>query len=229
MTDSGNPTLRAVAERQSLWSAAAGKLKARVDRARVTVLGLGVAGAVLETAAGTLLTETAKSSAAWAGAACLALIPVLSARALGRDRVDAWARARSASEPFKAEAFQFRAQAEPYDNPETADAALHAEMVRIDDAVDDIRAHTANVQHTAKAWSARLTPAEFIDQRVLQQANTFYRPKADDCKVLSDRFRVVEFALALVAAALGAAAGAGATGFTIGGRPSRRRSASSTP
>jgi len=209
MTSSTSPILQAVAERQAAWSATAGKLKARADRARTVVLALGVIGAVLETAAGTLLAEGAKAAAAWTGACCLALIPVISSRFLGRAKLELWTRARSASESFKSEAFKFRAGAAPYEDPETAESTLHEAMSRIDVAMNDIRHETANVDYRAKAWSARLTVAEFIEQRLLEQACSFYRPRASRYKARSDRFRAVEFGLALVAAALGAAAGAG--------------------
>jgi hypothetical protein len=201
------PLLSALRERQGTWSATADMLKARVDRARTVVLALGVAGAVLETAATSMPSGGGRMSVAWIGAACLALIPLLSARFLSRARVNAWTRARSASEALKSEGYRFRARAEPYDRPETAGAELASAMSRIDTAVDDLRRETAGIGHEATPWSAELSPRQFLEERVLEQAHRFYRPRAARYKVLSDRFRRVELGLAVTATVLGVGAG----------------------
>ena len=112
-----------VASGQGQWSATAGTLKAAYETARRWVLVLTVFGALFAAVASQLPDGLARECAAFVGAAALALAGLVSQRGLGPDRAARWARARGASEALKRLAYEYAAQAAPYDDPEIGRAS----------------------------------------------------------------------------------------------------------
>src|SRR4051812_17457421 len=94
--------------RQSVWSQAANQAKRLIVRARLTVLGLTVVGAVM----GTASAQTAGGSPAvariLAGVATVALgLVPLTAKGTSRERIQAWTRTRSVSEALKTDLYLY--------------------------------------------------------------------------------------------------------------------------
>jgi Protein of unknown function (DUF4231) len=99
MNPNGSPTLADVWRDHRQWSHAAGRLKRHIVAWRSAALGFAIFGAVLAT----LATQVGLSSAlgralSLTAAVALAVVPVIRGARLGKDRIEAWIRARSASE-----------------------------------------------------------------------------------------------------------------------------------
>jgi MinD-like ATPase involved in chromosome partitioning or flagellar assembly len=119
-------SLETVAMDQRRWSLTATNLKRRIENGRRLVLGLGIAGAVLEALAAQLYNYArgisepyysyyfrASEIAGYLGAVALALVVLAKARSLGRERLQGWILARAASESLKREMFYFRTASGP--------------------------------------------------------------------------------------------------------------------
>jgi len=108
MTSPGESSARSVWDRQSVWSQTANRLRARLLRARLVVLGLAVAAAVLAVAG----SQVRQANAGWgrgllfAAAVAAGLTPLVQS-ALSSQRVGDWIHARSISETLKAELYLY--------------------------------------------------------------------------------------------------------------------------
>ena len=205
-------TLETVWRNQRVWSLTASRLKKSIATWRWIVLWLGIGGAVLETLAAQLATyapqaSTVRSVLAWAGAAALAVASVVIGRKLGRYDVREWVRARSASEGLKSEVYRYLTGSGPYAETDR-DAKLLARTQETMKRVEDLRRHTATTQASAKEPPPPLNVEEYIERRVNDQINGYYRPTAAKLARRVARFRAAEFVLSLVAAALGVSAAA---------------------
>lgn len=182
-------------------------MKAGLVRWRTVVFALGIAGAVLETLSTQLPRGLGQQLCAWMGAAFLAIVPVLTQRQLKPERTRAWARARSASEGIKSEIYLYFSQAEPYDDPGTAEQMLRDKVRKIDSSVDDLARFEALAKPGGSEPPGPLTPGAYIEKRVRDQIDGYYPPKSTLCAGRAERFRAVELVLAVSAAAVAAAAG----------------------
>ena len=204
---------------QAVWSAAAGRLKAELDLWRRRAAVGGVLGAMLATAA----TASAAAGNAWwwprmlaslAGALALAVVPYVSKTKVSSERVRAWVRARSASEALKETIYRYLLGAAPFG----ADAPA-SELIRrcqlIKARVEDLGAAVAAITPPTKARPLSMTVDDYVHGRVNDQVDGYYYPKAAENALAAKRLQRLEFALGLLAVALGAAAGAAvATGVT---------------
>jgi hypothetical protein len=134
--------LEHVAKRAATWSQTANTLKARLDLVRWLVFGLGIAGALVAAVASQIQLAPALASNAHAvlttlGTVLLAAGAFISNRLLRDFDVQAWVRARAASEALKREAFKYATRAEPYDSGDV-EQKLNAERAKIEADLDDL-------------------------------------------------------------------------------------------
>jgi hypothetical protein len=185
------------------WSVTADALKRGIVRWRAASLTLLLAGAALEAVA--VAGEGAvRSVSALAGAAVLAVVPVIRAAKLTRERHRDWVRARSASEAMKAEVFTYLTRTGLYEGVDP-----EAELLR---RCGDIQETVKDLGHYRAVWGGsvavplqpeRLGIDDYITVRVNAQIETFYEPKARSMARRLRWARGAEFALALLAAVLG--------------------------
>ncbi|HEV2253437.1 MAG TPA: DUF4231 domain-containing protein [Streptosporangiaceae bacterium] len=196
----------AVWRQQSLWSQTANRLKRDMTRWRLIALSLTIAGAVLATLGTQVasISTPAGKGLVWASAIAVGAVPLLRPR-FGPKSVEAWARARSASETLKEQVYTYLAGVSPYrEDPEqqlrqrTADTLL---------AVDDLQSHTIGIEPVPRSLPAVGDVDGYITARVNQQINGYYRRQAKALRTRLGWLRGAEFALAGAAVVLTATSG----------------------
>ena len=200
-----------LANRAVTWSETADRLKRRLDWVRWLVFAMSISGALAAALAsqismGASFVSTHSIFAA-IGTVFLATGTFLSSRFLRHNDLQAWARARAASEALKREAFRYAAHAKPYDDTAKADQILIAERSKIEDSVDDLADLTVSAKRLGSSPRTPLTAQQYREQRIEDQINKFYRPKAERYRKIASRLRTIEFFLALAATAVTALAG----------------------
>jgi len=214
--------LELVAKRAAAWSETANGLKGRLDRVRWTVFALSILGALAAAIASQVVPEGSAASAlpqshtvfATVGAVLLAAATFLSSRLLRDTDVEAWVRARTASEALKREAFRFATKAQPYDAP-GPDAVLKREREKIEEPLADLRDRQVEPTREGSAPRAEVTPEQYRERRVRQQID-WYKAKAGGFRQIASALRWTEFGLALAATIITALAGALGRKFAIG-------------
>jgi hypothetical protein len=191
------------------WSRAADSLKARRTRWGVIVLVLTIVGAVFATLAGNLRESVngipVRVVVASAGTVALALVPFLSGSLLSPENTRKWLRARSVSEGIKSEIYTFCAGAEPY-NQDDAIGALRQKVHIIEDWAKDIERERVAVGSPSEPAPLSLDADSYLDSRVSQQVEHYYRPKAQRNAQLAARFQRLGITLAGLVAVLSAIA-----------------------
>ncbi|WP_111601043.1 DUF4231 domain-containing protein [Streptomyces sp. Amel2xB2] len=204
----GGTTLLEIWDQQSVWSQAADRRKSAIGRARALALTLGIAAAVLGTAASQTMDAygAAGKTLAFAAALAAGLVPLAAGRA-GPAAIRDWTLLRSVSEAIKNEAYVFLAGVAPYRGP-AASAVLR-------DRVDRLRADAADLlPHTEGITPVPRTPPEvtdvdsYIQRRVRQQIDGYYRPKSAAMGRRLTLVRRAELLLGCAGAVLGAVSGA---------------------
>jgi SMODS and SLOG-associating 2TM effector domain 1/Protein of unknown function (DUF4231) len=203
--------LELVARRSDTWSETADRLKMQLDLVRWIGFALSIAGALAAAIASQILPEAGalpKSHTALAtlGAVLLAAATFLSGRLLRETDVQAWVRARVASEALKREAFRFATKAQPYDTS-TADELLKTEREKIEGQLTDLRDRQIEAAREGSAPRGLLSPEQYREFRVRQQID-WYTNKAHGYRKIATRLRWIEFTLALAATIITALAGA---------------------
>jgi hypothetical protein len=193
------------------WSILADRLKSRRTHARSTVLCLTIAGAALQTLAGTC--PQVKTAAGIAGTIALALVPVIAGYLLKPEETRKWLRARSISEGIKSEFYTYRAGAAPYDgeNPLLLLLAKFREIRNWGKDMLNLRAEIEEPKNP-KPDPGPLGPNEYLAKRVYHQITEYYEPKAALNARMARRFRVLEILLAILTAVFSAIATASAAG-----------------
>jgi hypothetical protein len=164
--------------RQRIWSLTANRLRRRIDSARRAALGLAIATAVLAVAAGQIqpslphgaraLSFLAAVTAGWSG---------LIARRTELDRVEIWTQARSASEAIKSQVYQWLAGAST-DAGEDGDAELASRIERIEAEVSAVEQETLGMASDGKPLPDVHDVESYITERVSQQIEGYYLPRA---------------------------------------------------
>ena len=188
---------------QRIWSETANRLKNGLTHARRWMLGLLIAGAVLETCAAQLVLggdvwPPLTTVAGICGAASLAAAAFLRYRRLATDRVRDWLRARSASEALKEAVYLDAANASEEPLMDTAQ--------RILDKVKDLELHAALVEAPEREPPGKLTTEEYIHLRVEAQIEGYYRSRAREMAGRLALIRKVEMLALLAGVLLGASA-----------------------
>jgi hypothetical protein len=195
---------------QSSWSQTANKLKRDLTRWRAAALALTITGAVLATLGTQVATisSPAGKGLVWASAVAVGLVPVIRPR-FGRQAVEAWTRARSASETLKEQVYTYLAEVSPY-REDGRDQRMRDQADATLAAVDDLQPHTAGIEPVPRKLPAVRDVDGYVAIRVNEQIHGYYRTQADK---LNDRLRWLRGAeFTLAAAAVVAAATAGSLG-----------------
>ncbi|WP_165945344.1 DUF4231 domain-containing protein [Micromonospora sp. KC723] len=198
------------------WSWAAGTAKRSIAFWRTAALASAVGGAVLTTAAVQVGLNGAPGRAlATAGAVALALVPVVRVTRLGRARIEAWTRVRSASEALKAQVYLFLTGAQPYDGPDRG-RRLRTFAAAVADDVADLAGMTLGAPDPDTPVPAVDDVDHYLTHRLRPQIAGYYRAGAARQQRRLNRFRTAEFGIAAAGAALGAvAATTGAAGVGV--------------
>jgi hypothetical protein len=198
--------LAETADRQSLWSSTASALKKRVEIARWATFAFSILGALLAAIA-SQLNDPPRMYFATAGAVLLAVLSFVKSRLLGGLQVTNWARARTASEALKREAYKYAASVTPYDDPLKSDPALNTERERIERDVDDLLTLAVSIAKGGSAPRGKLSRDDYVAGRVREQIDRYFLPKANANKRIAVTLRWAEFGLALAATIITAMVG----------------------
>lgn len=191
-------------DRHRIWSLVADDRKYKVTRFRLVVLYLTIAGAALQTLATQL--PAGGWVAALLGGVCLGFVPIVSTRHLGRQKTNEWTRSRSASEGIKAEVYSFRAGAAPYDGANAVEE-LVSRVEEITADLKDLNSFYAMHQPDGKPPPPSLGRDDYIDRRVKDQIDGYYRKTARNLSKQAKRLKNAEYALATIAALIGLVVG----------------------
>jgi SMODS and SLOG-associating 2TM effector domain 1/Protein of unknown function (DUF4231) len=192
--------LQALAESQGKWSRTADRLKSGFQGTRWATFGFSITGALLAAIA-SQVDDPLRGWLAATSAVLFAVVSFVTARRLGADQAMAWVRARAAAEALKREAYTYAAQAAPYDDEATRGALLRKAVQQIETGVDDLMGEQVQAP-AGNTPVENLSPAAYLDQRVRQQIDRFFEPKAATYQKTARNLRRIEFALALVTACI---------------------------
>jgi hypothetical protein len=117
------------------------------------------------------------------------------------------------AEALKAEAYLFRAAVPPYDGATVAVQLLERATEIVTTAKDVEVVSLTPEQRRERLPQGALTVPGYIEERVDDQINHFYRPRAKDYQARVARLRTIILTLGVLAAVLGAI---GASGWTAG-------------
>jgi hypothetical protein len=210
-----NELERYVWTEQLAWSQTADRLRDLRSRSRAIVMALTIAGAVLQTFAGTG-DPALRNAAGIAGTIALSLAAGIAGFFLKPGNTQRWLRARSVAEGIKSEFYAYRASADPYMGPEALQR-LHETARKIIGFARDLAAERARTRAKSKPMPDTLDQEAYLRQRLDGQIDGYYVPKA---KLNFDRagmFRNVEIGLALLAAVMSAISTYVAKQSTAGG------------
>lgn len=196
--------VEAVWGQHAVWSAVAGRLKRRLDLARVMVLLLGVATAVLAAASGTW----GGAASRWLGAAAAitAGVATIAQQRLTAERIRSWTAARCLSEGLKSEVYRWLAGGSPYISPE-ARAELPARARAMIRQAAHLQRYTIGATTNPKPLPQVSDPDSYLRRRVDGQID-YYGTAAGRYLRLQARFRAAGLALGVGAVALSAFAAA---------------------
>lgn len=184
------------------WSQTADRLRDVRTRSRSIVMALTVAGAVLQTFAGTG-DPAFRTAAGIAGTIALSLAVGIAGFFLKPENTQRWLRARSVAEGIKSEFYAYRASADPYTAPDALQ--LLQEKIRgIIGYARDLAGHRARTIPKMKPMPEKLDAEQYLRRRIDAQIESFYLPKAKLNADRAARFRNVEIGLALLAAIMSA-------------------------
>jgi hypothetical protein len=192
-----------------LWSRTADRLKTQRARARNAVLFLTSFGA-----AGQTLVATATFLGSWklaagiVSAGALALTPLITRYFLTAEATQNWLRARSVSEGIKSELFSFWANAGAYacENQQERLNALTGRVQKIREWGKNLKFEVARTPRSNELTPAIDSAYKYVELRVREQIENYYRPKAKINADLAARYRLFEIIFSIAAALLGAAA-----------------------
>jgi hypothetical protein len=196
--------LETMVREQRRWSLTANQLKKTINTSRFTVLVLAIIGAVFETLGAQIHLSQPDNALrlGYLGAASLAIIAVIRQWQLGRDRLQAWIVARAASESLKREIYLFRTAAGVYVTDNRA-VMLFERRNEILGKVRLILRYVVEPKETTAA-PGPLDSEGYIKERVDAQT-AWFRARAKQSGKIQSLFDRAQFALAILAALLGAA------------------------
>jgi hypothetical protein len=199
-----------VARQQWRWSKAASARKASLSFWRTIALTLFVASAVLATAASQVATVSSGLGRALASAAAVAAGLVAVARSTKLDSASTrdWTRSRSVAEGLKSELYCYLAHAGDYAGAD-ADWRLRATGQEIIDRAPDLAGDLLEIEPGDVEIPAVADTSSYVQHRVQEQIDGYYRPRASESARRLQLARSVEFTASLIAAILAAIAAAG--------------------
>jgi len=200
-----DPALELVAKDQKRWSATANNLKHVVDRSRLAVLTLAIAGAALETLGAQIHLSLPDEAVfvGYLGAASLAVVGAIKQWKLSRDRTQAWIVSRSASEAFKREMYLYRTSSGPYSS-DSPSRVLLDRREQILAKANTVQRYAVDPDYSDLKIPGPLDPVGYIAERVRGQVDWF-RERAARATKIENFLDLAQFVLAVVGTLLGAA------------------------
>lgn len=189
--------------RHEQWSTLANRLKAQIGFWRTTSLVLGAAGALLQTAAVALGTGIAGTSVSVIGAVALLFVPFIAKYFLTPEQVRQWLRARSMSEGLKSLVFRYQARAAPFAGGDRLIQLKNAGNKAESSWVEAFAVELAGVEDRGGTPPPVLDPDAYVQRRVRDQIDRYYRPSARTSASRARTLRRAELAMAALAALLG--------------------------
>ncbi|GAA3779285.1 hypothetical protein GCM10022403_012430 [Streptomyces coacervatus] len=194
-------------DQQSVWSQAAGRAKAGIDRARTLSLVLGLAAAVLGTAASQVIAAHSTLGKALAfGAACATGLVPIAARYAGPAAVRDWTRLRVTSESLKSEIHIWLAGVTPY-RASDAQLVLHQRLKALREEAAQLLPRTAGIPPVPRRPPAVSDVETYIELCLRPQISGYYLSRARTLGSRAAWVRRGEVALGSVGVLLGALAG----------------------
>ena len=189
-----------------VWAATARQNKKEISAWRLWVLVLTILGALLGTMSSQISGISAPAS--WiiggVGGGLIALATYLGREILKPDQERLWVRARSLAEALRAETFLFRTGTAPYDAPGPASKLLMRVQELLDQVKDMPSAILSQNQRRERLPEGPLAVGQYIEERINDQVESFYRPRAQQYDELMKRWRIVTLFVGGSAAVLGA-------------------------
>src|SRR6185436_11466976 len=182
---------------QAAWSQTADRLRDVRSRSRSIVMMLTIAGAVLQTFAGT--GPAFRTAAGIAGTVALSLAAGIAGFFMKPENTQRWLRARSVAEGIKSEFYAYRASADPYTGPDALQL-LQESIRKIVGFAKDLAGQRARTSPKPKPMPDKLDQASYLSQRLDGQIDTFYLRQAKRNADRAAIFRNAEIGLALLAA-----------------------------
>jgi hypothetical protein len=130
---------------------------------------------------------------------------VIRAARLGKDRIEGWTRARSASEALKAETYLYLTRTPPYDQ-EDRESELLKRTDRLLGQVGDLAGETVGMPNADRPLPDVHDIDSYLRIRVRPQISKYYQPQAAKQQQRLSLFRGLEFTLSVLAVLLGAIA-----------------------
>lgn len=158
-----------------------------------------------------MLSDGAGRYAAGLGAIALGLATVITTLFLTSDATRRWVRARAVSESIKQQFFRFRANAMPYTDA-GALKRLQADVSEIENAAVDLTPYLPVSDSPAGPPPPDLTPEMYVAQRIDNQVDGYYLPRAALYARRAQRLRVLATVLSIAATALATAGAANPVG-----------------
>ncbi len=167
---------------------------------------LTILGALLGTVSSQIsgLQATASSVIGIISGALIAIAAYLGREILKPDQERLWVRARSLAEALKGETFLFRTGAPPYDAPEPASKLLERVQEFLKEVKDLPAANLSQDERRERLPEGPLSVGQYIEDRVNEQVENFYRPRAKQYDELMKFWRTVTLIVGGLAAILGA-------------------------
>jgi hypothetical protein len=211
ITVSPDPALSGPWTAYRTWSCTSRYYKRILDRLTQQSLWLAIAGAILATLGQQLAPWAAKEGLlAWLyrapgvlGAGAVALGAYLAKQALANDRMQAWTRARAATESLKSGIFLYRASAPPFDGPDR----LAQLVARVEKLLADLKNVETRPPDNQPVPIGQLRIEDYIRDRVDEQVRWYekrakeHQRKADLCRKATGVLGAVGALLALATAA----------------------------
>ena len=220
--DKSNSALAYVWGKYREYALTSRKRKAELTAWRFRVLIFGITGAIL----GTLCQESIRlgfndsSNLSWvpfilglSSAAAIGLATYFGKELVNPYQEQRWIRSRSMAEALKSEIYLFRSNSPPYDTdkkPEKLIENVEELLKKVEDLPTEI---ISEEQKQEGLPTEDLTVEEYIEKRVNDQINNFYRPGSDELKRKMKRNKNIGLSLGVFAVVLGAL---GLTGWTAG-------------
>lgn len=198
------------------------KRKAELTALRFRVLIFGITGALL----GTLCQESMRlgfndtSNLRWvpfilglSSAATIGLATYFGKEIVNPYQEQSWIRSRSMAEALKSEIFLFLSNSPLYDTDKKP-AKLIGNVEELLKEIEDLPTEVISEEQKRKGLPTEdLTVEEYIENRVNDQINNFYRPRSDELKQKMKRNKNIGLSLGLFSVLLGVL---GSTGWTAG-------------
>lgn len=204
-----------------VWAATARDQKAQLFSWRLRVLLLTAVGALLGTLSNQI-TGVGTAASSWLsprtllgglGGISVALATFFSREILQPERERRWIRARSMAEALKAESYFFRTGVPPYDAADAAPKVIERTNALLKMVRDVQTVVLPAEQRRERLVQGPLLVSQYIEERVDDQIDNFYRPRSIEYEAMMSRGRAASLVLGALAAILGTFS---ASGWTAG-------------